>query len=215
MAKIIKRYGNRKLYDMEASAYVTLKEIAEMVKRGEEVSVIENRTGEDLTKVTLTQIILEEEKQKKSILPLSFLRRIIQQSGEAIEDLVQKVSAQSAATSLRQAVEDTERGIIKFLEKGEEKIEEGREKVVELFKGSGRGMEEIQKSIDDRIRLAMEKLPGVGQLYAQVKELEKKIDVLEGELANKERELRRRSRRGRKPHAAQPAAAAPPTPSKP
>ncbi len=49
MAKVIKRYGNRKLYDLDSSTYVTLHEIADMVKRGEDIQVIDNRTKEDLT----------------------------------------------------------------------------------------------------------------------------------------------------------------------
>jgi polyhydroxyalkanoate synthesis repressor PhaR len=58
--KVIKRYTNRKLYDTVESRYVTLDEIAEMVKAGAEVKVIDNRTKEDLTSVTLAQIIFEE-----------------------------------------------------------------------------------------------------------------------------------------------------------
>ena len=79
--RIIKRYQNRKLYDTEQSCYVTLDEIAEMVKDGEDVKVIDNKSGEDLTSLTLTQIIFEEEKKKKSILPLAALRNIIQSGG--------------------------------------------------------------------------------------------------------------------------------------
>ena len=64
-AKIIKRYQNRKLYDTDASCYVTLDEIAEMIQQGEEVSVVDDRNQKDITAATLTQIIFE--KQKKSV----------------------------------------------------------------------------------------------------------------------------------------------------
>ncbi len=84
-AKIVKRYSNRKLYDTERSRYVTLEEIARMIKEGEEVQIIDNKSGRDLTAVTLTQIIYEEEKQK-SRMPLSMLRNLIQASGETLQD---------------------------------------------------------------------------------------------------------------------------------
>ena len=62
--RIIKRYTNRKLYDKQESRYVTLEEIARLVRRGEDLKVIDNETDEDLTAVTFAQIILEEEKRK-------------------------------------------------------------------------------------------------------------------------------------------------------
>src|SRR3954463_1135010 len=83
--KVIKRYTNRKLYDTVESRYVTLDEIAEMVKAGAEVKIIDNRTKEDLTSVTLAQIVFEEEK-KKNQMPLSVLREIIRQPGERLTE---------------------------------------------------------------------------------------------------------------------------------
>src|SRR6266508_3420125 len=65
--KVIKRYTNRKLYDTVESRYVTLDEIAEMIKAGAEVKIIDNRTKEDLTSVTLAQIIFEEEKKTSKV----------------------------------------------------------------------------------------------------------------------------------------------------
>ena len=82
MSRMIKRYGNRKLYDTQESRYVTLEAIASFVKQGEEVRVVDNDSGEDLTAVTFAQIILEEERRNNGLLPLPILRKIIQQ-GEA------------------------------------------------------------------------------------------------------------------------------------
>ena len=76
--RVVKRYSNRKLYDTKDSRYVTLLQIAEMVRGGEEVQIIDNNTKEDLTEVTLAQIIYEEQKQKASraaAAPLRQLRR--------------------------------------------------------------------------------------------------------------------------------------------
>src|SRR5688572_25587181 len=88
-SKIIKRYSNRKLYDTERSKYVTLDEIARMIKAGEEVTIIDNETKEDLTSVTLTQIIFEEEK-RESRMPLPMLRNLIQTGGEALQEFFAK-----------------------------------------------------------------------------------------------------------------------------
>src|ERR1044071_9960510 len=86
--RIIKRYANRKLYDTEHSRYVTLDQISEMIRNGDDVKIVDNKTKEDLTTVTLAQIIFEEEKKQKSFLPLNAMRNIIQSGGERIEELV-------------------------------------------------------------------------------------------------------------------------------
>src|SRR5688572_13178768 len=87
-ARVIKRYANRKLYDTQHSRYVTLDQIAEMIRGGDDVKIVDNKTKEDLTSVTLAQIIFEEEKRQKSFLPLQAMRNIIQSSGESISQLV-------------------------------------------------------------------------------------------------------------------------------
>jgi polyhydroxyalkanoate synthesis repressor PhaR len=88
--RTIKRYANRKLYDTQASRYVTLDQIAELVRAGEDVQVIDNTSKEDLTSVTLAQIIFEEEK-KKSFLSLQAMRNIIQSGGDSISVLVDNI----------------------------------------------------------------------------------------------------------------------------
>lgn len=88
--KVIKRYQNRKLYDTSDSCYVTLEDIREMIRAGEEIKVIDNTTKEDLTAVTLAQIILEQQKNKTHVLPLGTFRQIIQGPGEALRDLVSR-----------------------------------------------------------------------------------------------------------------------------
>ena len=88
--KIIKRYQNRKLYDTSDSCYVTLEDIGDMIKMGDEVQIVDNQTKEDLTAVTLAQIIFEEQKKKTNIQPLDTFREIIQSGGEIISDFVSK-----------------------------------------------------------------------------------------------------------------------------
>ena len=76
-SKVIKRYQNRKLYDTDASCYVTLDEIAEMIQQGEEVNVVDNRNQKDITAATLTQIIFEKQKRSETPVPIATLRHII------------------------------------------------------------------------------------------------------------------------------------------
>jgi len=89
MAYVIKRYSNRKLYDTQESRYVTLEEIEEMIRTGREISVVDAASGEDLTSVTLTQIILENERTRRVSLPAAFLHQLIKH-GESWQDFVQK-----------------------------------------------------------------------------------------------------------------------------
>lgn len=76
-AKIIKRYQNRKLYDTHESSYVTLEEIAKMIKNGEELRVIDNKTKNDITAATLTQLLYESEKKSKTQPSVELLKEII------------------------------------------------------------------------------------------------------------------------------------------
>lgn len=76
--RMVKRYSNRKLYDTRESRYVTLEEIAKMIRAGDEVKVVDNSSQQDLTASTLAQIIFEEERRAPR-LPIDSLRRIIQQ----------------------------------------------------------------------------------------------------------------------------------------
>ena len=89
MAYVIKRYSNRKLYDTQESRYVTLDEIEEMIRAGKEISVVDAASGEDLTSVTLTQIILENERTHRGNLPSAFLHQLIKH-GEAWQEFVQR-----------------------------------------------------------------------------------------------------------------------------
>jgi len=91
--RVIKRYSNRKLYDTRGSQYVTLEQIAEMIRQGEEVRVLDNSSKEDLTSVTLAQIIFEEEKRQKSFIPLGAMRQLIQSGGASLQELAQQAQA--------------------------------------------------------------------------------------------------------------------------
>lgn len=85
---IIKKYGNRRLYDTAGSRYVNLDDIARLVREGKDVKVMDARTGHDLTRVTLTQIITEDAKDKPTGLPLELLRQLIIASDEVRQEFV-------------------------------------------------------------------------------------------------------------------------------
>lgn len=171
----IRRYQNRKLYDSSRSAYVTLDEIATMIKKGEDVTIIDNRTKEDLTSLTLTQIIFEEEKKKKNLLPLAALKKIIQEGGDTIKDFVEKTI-------------DT--GVSSF-----SRAKEGAEKVIDRIKDEflptedGNILQEVlhktqdfSKKVDEKIKSTLESVAQVTTLQNEIRGLQKKIAFLEKKL---------------------------------
>lgn len=85
MPRTIKRYGNRKLYDVDGSAYVSLDDVAALIRRGETVEVLDNVSGEDITAQTLTQIVLEEGKRGKGVLPTELLHDLLRGSRRVID----------------------------------------------------------------------------------------------------------------------------------
>ncbi len=95
---LIKKYANRRLYDTAHSQYVNLKQIGELVKEGNTVEVIDTATSEDLTKIILTQIILEEERDQRNLLPADFLHRLIQYGESAYEEFVEQFVRTGLAT---------------------------------------------------------------------------------------------------------------------
>jgi polyhydroxyalkanoate synthesis repressor PhaR len=85
---VIKKYANRRLYNTQTSAYVTLDHLSQMVKEGTEFEVRDARTGEDITRSVLTQIIFEEESKGQNLLPIQFLRKLIRFYGDSMQAFV-------------------------------------------------------------------------------------------------------------------------------
>lgn len=94
---IIKKYANRRLYNTETSSYVTLDFLAQMVKDERDFQVVDAKTGQDLTRSVLTQIIVDEESKGETLLPLSFLRQIIAFYGGGMDALVPRYLEHSMA----------------------------------------------------------------------------------------------------------------------
>ncbi len=179
--KIIKRYTNRKLYDTVESRYVTLDEIAEMIKQGAEVKIVDNRTKDDLTSVTLAQIIFEEEK-KKNQMPLSVLREIIRRPGDALSGFIQKEVTPRVA-SIREEAETRLDRLLRREDGGTGDIKE------DLLRAGQRTIEDWQRRADERVKSLVEGVTGnlpalgsdLGQLQRRIEELEAKLAALESQ----------------------------------
>lgn len=85
---IIKKYANRRLYNTETSSYITLDHLSLMVKENRDFKVVDAKSGDDITRQVLTQIIVEEENRGQTILPVSFLRQLISMYGDSLQSMV-------------------------------------------------------------------------------------------------------------------------------
>jgi polyhydroxyalkanoate synthesis repressor PhaR len=84
----IKKYANRRLYDTESSTYITLDRLAQMVREGREFEVVDAKTGDDITRQVLTQIIVDEESRGSTMLPINFLKQLIGLYGNSMQNFV-------------------------------------------------------------------------------------------------------------------------------
>jgi len=176
--KVIKRYQNRKLYDTHQSCYVTLDEIADMIMRGEEVVVVDNRTKKDITSSTLTQIIFEKQKRSKTVIPVSTLRDIIQVGGGTFSGFLTK-TAESGNSVLNKAKADLEKSFIP------------EENLRGAFLITQRAAEDLRRAIDEKAQnsgLSREALNAthiqLQNLNSQLSNLEKLIEVFEARASN-------------------------------
>ncbi len=174
--KVIKRYTNRKLYDTEESRYVTLEEIAQMIKGGAEVKVVDNRTKEDLTSVTLAQIIFEEEK-KTSKVGLATLRDMIRHGGEVAQRLVEGTQAElrGRVEAVRAAAEQRMQSL---LTRGQDT----RDRAMEFVQSSQEAMVALQRRVDERVRAAVEGMSNLSEVRRQLDEIGRRIEALEKRL---------------------------------
>jgi len=161
MARLVKRYGNRKLYDTSESRYVTLEEIGRWVKAGEEVKILENDTGEDLTAVTFAQIILEEERRKSGLLSLRVLREIIQHGEAALQGLAGTVDR--GMEVIRSAPERAGR------------------RVLELTQVADR-LSHLQRVVDETLRRSVERVTTIPAFAKEIRRIERSIRALEARI---------------------------------
>lgn len=144
--RVIKRYGNRKLYDVQQSRYITLDGIRALVRSGVDLRVVDNETGEDLTKLTFAQIIYEEEKRKSGVVSLPLLRWMVERSDEAMRDLMRSVErGREALDTMREA---TEKRVHEIVEKSSDR---SRVFFEELISAPQRQLETLQHRIDEQV----------------------------------------------------------------
>jgi polyhydroxyalkanoate synthesis repressor PhaR len=169
--RIIKRYSNRKLYDTKDSRYVTLLQIAEMVRGGEEVQIIDNNTKDDLTEITLAQIIYEEQKAHSRSVPLQTLKELIHARTEKV-------------------LADLREGPIGRLIPGAGQAKPGSEEKVEvtanakevkptLVDQAKEKFEEMQHQLDERIKAILAGFRPLQQLQQEVRRLNERLEELE------------------------------------
>ncbi len=183
--RVIKRYSNRKLYDTKDSRYVTLLQIAEMVRTGEEVQIIDNNSKEDLTEVTLAQIIYEEQKQKASSrnVPLQTLKELIHQRTEKVlSDLREgpigrlipggKSEPPKAPESAPEATPEAAAAAAPGTDNGKPSIVDQAKVTIEDWK----------HEIDERVKAVLPNILPWQQLQHEVKRLNARIEELEAKL---------------------------------
>lgn len=173
--RVVKRYANRKLYDTQSSRYVTLDEIGEMVRAGGDVRIIDNTTKEDLTSVTMAQILVEKEK-RRGFVPIETMRGLLQSGGESLQQL---------AGQLRDASGKVGERVGRVFRRGDAAPGGEGQSLRELIEASQRALEEWQRRVDERVRALLDGLSplsglqkDVQQLAARVAELEKKVEKL-------------------------------------
>lgn len=144
---IIKKYANRRLYNTGTSTYVTLEDLAAMVKQGEDFVVYDAKSGEDITRSVLTQIIFEQEnKEGQNLLPITFLRQLIRFYGDSMQMLVPRYLEVS----------------IDSLTKEQEKF---RSQISQAFGGFGTGVAGFG-SLEDQVRRNMEMFERTFSMFA-------------------------------------------------
>jgi len=189
-ARIIKRYANRKLYDTLHSRYVTLDQIAEMIRTGDDIKIVDNKSKEDLTSVTLAQIIFEEEKKKKNFLSLQAMRNIIQRGVDSGQQFVteaqRKVGKILPIKGEDAGGPETPAGDDASAKRRELRtLREFREWLVT----SQRTIDDWQKRVDERLREVVGGISPFAGLHKEVSGLASRIAELEkklGEFADDE-----------------------------
>jgi polyhydroxyalkanoate synthesis repressor PhaR len=191
--RIIKRYANRKLYDTEHSRYVTLDQISEMIRNGDDVKIVDNKTKEDLTTVTLAQIIFEEEKKQRSFLPLNAMRNIIQSGGEWFAEAQRRVQSILPGKKKDGEDADLEETIAEEIDDPNDEAAANKRRLAALREWvdhSKHRLDEWQRQVDTKVRGAIEDIQQAINPWASVnkdvKQLADRIAELEAKLRDLE-----------------------------
>jgi polyhydroxyalkanoate synthesis repressor PhaR len=185
--RTIKRYSNRKLYDTRQSRYVTLLQIAEMVRAGEDVQIIDNATKEDKTDVTLALIISEELKARPRAIPLATLKALIRHRGGKLltqlrESPIGRLMPREEGAGVDHDLASRE-GAVAAPELTDASLNPEESHVSkEQPGGLRRTLEQWQHTIDDRIRAVVPHFSTIQELQGEVQQLSKRLEELEKRL---------------------------------
>ena len=157
-ARVIRRYGNRKLYDPEARRYVTLEDVARIVAGGEEVQVLDQATGEDLTSLTLAQVLLEGVKQGASRIPRQVLVRLVRLAASPASAWGDWPEPRDAAGRARQ---EAERIVSRVLGRGRLTLDDAVALRHDLGQLVHQLVTEAQSGVESRLRALLERGEGV------------------------------------------------------
>jgi polyhydroxyalkanoate synthesis repressor PhaR len=177
--RIIKRYSNRKLYDTKGSSYVTLLQIAEMIREGEDVQIIDNATKEDKTDVTLALIISEELRTKPRGIPLSTLKALIRNKGERILTQLREGPIGKLMPTKEGGEGEPATGTPPSVPPPREEDDLSQTKEA---KGLRATLEQWQSTIDERIRAVLPNFAAFRDLEQAVKRLSERVESLERNL---------------------------------
>jgi polyhydroxyalkanoate synthesis repressor PhaR len=155
--RTIKRYSNRKLYDTEDKRYITLEQIAVLVRENQDIKVVDNQTGEDLTTVTLSQILLEQEKRKETSLPKSFFTNLIQRSTTQVMDFTKK-NVLSWFDSSFGSEQEVEANIDKAVQAGEVSQDEAKKLKDEIRSRTASIKKKMDEMVERRVQDVLERL---------------------------------------------------------
>ncbi len=176
---VIKRYPNRKLYDTEAKKYITLEGIAQLIRQGDEVIVIDHTTDEDLTAVTLTQIIFEQEKKKGGFLPQSVLTELVRAGGDTMNTLRRTLTV--PLDLFKQVDEEIEKRLNQLVERGELATEEARRLGDKLLSSSASEEETAATPVPPQPQDRILNIRGIPS-RDEVEDLTQQIDTLSARL---------------------------------
>jgi polyhydroxyalkanoate synthesis repressor PhaR len=191
--RVIRRYANRKLYDATESRYVTLQDVESLVHRGVEVRVVDNRTGEDVTQTALAQILCDAGRRRDPRYSLSNILSIFR--GHELEERVREFLRRRGDDKGKAAVAPAEAPVpaVPPAAGGQTSREEAERFVRDVVSGIGRGVEDLQRRIDDGIRHAVNEIEPLRRLNAEVRSLTERLAAVE-------RALRERKSRGKGKH---------------
>ncbi len=184
--RIIKRYANRKMYDSQESRYVKLQDIAEMVREGIDVQIIDNKTKEDITARTLAQMFSEQERRQEQSVPLSTLKQLIRSGGDILSRKVtQPVSSlreeaeKTVATTVATLRDDMEKGVHRLRAKEKESSDFLKQSAREWVENAQVRLDDAQRKFDDRTADVMAALPLLKNLQLELAELRARVQTLE------------------------------------